>query len=302
MQYHRPRLPSQLTYNDLNGAEAIEILTDWFRQLLQSQPQLQPHLTLPMAKITLNVGVYIEMHVGGTVPVASPPELLGINGNVTLDNRSSDESVGPIVTVERDLSAVVNAAPISGGSPPDKIREQHNLPIPRPSYGPRETGSHLFLADVIEYTPDITRVWGTPSGGPDTRSDTRSGGPPTTEPGAAHEVRRETGGREGAVAEGYVFSSEVVNAGPQEQRIPIDRGAIEIDLTGEGKMRQGSMIVTAGTHVASAKVLGDQGGAEYGSVGTTYDPGPAGLARPGHGGGLYRDGRSRISFGNNNRG
>jgi len=304
MQYHRPRLPSQLTYNDLNGAEAIEILTDWFRQLLQSQPQLQPHLTLPMAKITLNVGVYIEMHVGGTVPIASPPELLGINGNVTLDNVGpTDLSVGPPVAVERELSAVINAAPISGGSPPDKIREQHNLPIPRPSYGPRETGSHLFLADVVSQgvRPEDTR-----SGA----QDTRSGGPPTTEPGAAATGRQATGGREGAptggregaVAEGYVFSSEVVNAGPQEQRIPIDRGAIEIDLTGEGKMRQGNMIVTAGTHVASKKVLGDQGGAEYGSVGTTYDPGPAGLARPGHGGGLYRDGRSRISFGNNNRG
>jgi hypothetical protein len=272
-----PRLPSQLTYNDLNGSEAIEILTDWFRQLLQSQPQLQPHLTLPMARIGLNVGVRIDMFIGGTVPVESPPEELKIEGGVTLENRLSGEPQIPIVDprrVESNLSTVVNVAPIPGGNPPDKVREQHGLPISRPGYGSRETGSHLFLADVVDKYEQ-------------------------------KRVESPTGGREGIVADGYVFSSEPAAAGKQasvvgaiEQTIPIDRGEINIDLTGKGRMRQGDMVVTAGSHVASKKVLGDQGGHKYGSVAGTYDAGPAGLAQSGRGGGLYRDGRSRISFGN----
>ena len=279
------RLPSQLTYNDLNGAEAIDILTDWFRQLLASQPVLQPHLTLPMAKITLDIGVAVDMYVGGTVPVSSPPERLDIAGSVTLDNSVGGggavrESRAVSTRTEANLGTVINAAPIPGGQPPDQIREQHDLPISRPSYGPRETGSHLFLADVVAET--------------DRRKT---------------EALAESGGREGVVADGYRFSSETALvghaasvAGSVEQVIPVDRGKIEIDLTGEGKTRVGGMVQSAGTHISSKKVLGDQGGSEYGSVGATYDAGPAGLARPGSGGGLYRDGRSRISFGNSQRG
>jgi hypothetical protein len=258
-----PRLPSQLTYNDLNGQEAIEVLTDWFRQLLQSQPYLQPHLTLPMADITLDIGIQVDMYPGGTVPIASPPEQLTIAGAVKLENK---------------LSTRINAAPIPGGVPPDKVREQHDLPIPRPGYGPRETGSHLFLADIAAET-----------------ERKRTDNP--------------TGGREGIVADGYVFSSEptgsavsVQQPGVLEQTIPIDRGEIEIDMTGRGKMHQGDMVVTAGSHIASKKSQGDQAGQKYGSVAATYDLGPAGLAQPGRGGGLYRDGRTKISFGNDRRG
>src|SRR5579863_7336634 len=80
------RLPSQLTYNDLNGKEATEILVDWFRQLLSQQPLLQPHLTLPKAKMSLDINVLLEMYTGGTVPVASPPDSITIAGNVTLSN------------------------------------------------------------------------------------------------------------------------------------------------------------------------------------------------------------------------
>ena len=265
-----PRLPSQLTYNDLNGAEATEVLVDWFRQLLQSQPLFQPHLTIPMAKMTLDIGLGIEMHIGGTVPTPSAPEQLFINGTVSLDNRTDT------LSSSTRLSTVVNAAPTPGGVPPDQIREQHNLPVPRPAYGARETGSHLFLADIIENTQNIQKS--------------------------------DTGGRQGEVAEGYVFSPQTAPVGKQaavagavEQHIPVDNGGIDIDLTGAGKMRQGDMIVTAGTHKASVKEVGDGKGAKYGSVSGTYDAGPAGLGRNAHGSGLYGDGRSRLSFGNANR-
>jgi hypothetical protein len=276
------RLPSQLTYNDLNGHEAVEILTDWFRQLLATRPELQPHLTLPNARIGLTIGVAIDMFVGGTVPVASPPEKLEFGGQVVLDNRAPDGQSGSSAHVEADLSQIINAAPVAGGKPPDQVREDHGLPVPKPGYGPRETGSHLFIADVIEQSERVRA---------DARVREREDNP--------------AGGREGIVAEGYQFSGEPASASVSanapsgvEQVIPLGRGKIEIDLTGEGKMRQGGQTFTAGTHAASKKVLGDQAGAEYGSVSGTYDAGPAGLARPGRGGGLYSDGRSRISFGN----
>jgi len=282
-----PRQPSQLTYNDLNGLEAREILLDWFAHLLSSQPLLQQHLTLPKACIRLSIDVSIDMYTGGTVPVSSPPETVTITGGVALNNDVA--VVGGVTglvastasapeTQHTTLSAVVNAAPIPGGNPPDQIREQHNLPVPRPAYGPRETGSHAFLADVIDQT-NARRADAC-------RADADSS----------------AGGRQGIVADGYKFADEpalpVEPAGNLEQVIPVDRGAIEIDRTGAGRMRQGDMVVTAGKHIASAKTAGDQRGAAYGSVASTYDAGPAGLAQPGRSGGLYSDGRTKIAFGN----
>ena len=271
------RLPAQLTYNDLNGQEAVDILCDWFAQLLRSQPAFQPHLTLPMAKFTLAVTLDVDMYIGGSVPVESPPERLTATGNVALSNAvAGGPQMGPLAVQAGQpqhqaavLQTVVNAAPIPGGVPPDQLREQHGLPVPRPGFGPRDTGSHLFLADI----PDVTE----PS---------RTGG--------------RDGGRSGEVAPGYVFAQEPVPPVPDlQQDIPVGSGSIEIDLSGAGRMRQGDTVVTAGTHRASAKEQGDQRGAKYGSVAGTYDPGPAGLAQPGRSGGLYSDGRSRVSFGNN---
>jgi len=267
-----PRLPFQLTYNDLNGAEAVDILTDWFRRLLQSQPLMQPHLTLPMAKITLDIGVQIDMYVGGTVPVASPPERLDIAGSVTLDN--SVGGGGTVRLMRQDpvvLSTVVNAAPIPGGQTPDQVREAHDLPIPRPGVGPRDIGAHVQIADIIEATERRAR--------------------------ADMPAPR----REGIVAKGYVFASEPSAVADSRQTIPVDKGAIKIDQSGDG-IDHANIHVSAGTHVSSKKTLGDQGGSAYGSVAGVYDAGPAGLARPGAGGGLYADGRPRISFGNSHRG
>lgn len=274
-----------MTYNDLNGAEAKEILMDWFKQLLDSRPELQRHLTLPNADITLNVNIGVDMYIGGTVPVESAPDHLDMNGSVVLVNTRRDATVdgGSGVTAERrgaqpasqhkqiDLSTRVNAAPIPGGSPPDQIREQHDLPISRPAYGPRETGSHLFLADI----PDDS----------------------------------ETGGREGIVAPGYVFAREPVtpvtvrDETDSLQVIPVDRGAIQVE-TGSRGIDHAGVHVSAGTHYSSVKEQGDQAGKPYSSVNGVYDAGPAGLMRhqSSGGAGMYGDGRSRISFGNNQRG
>lgn len=272
MQLSRPVLPSQLTYNDLNGAEATEILVDWFRQLLKSNPVMQPHLTLPMAKFTLDINVGIDMYVGGSVPVESPPERLDIIGTVSLDNKVAGAGTGaPAHRTEQRYSTIVNAAPIPGGIPPDEVRETHGLQAPRPAYGPRDTGSHLFLADV-----------------PDAQSDV-------------------SGGRRGDVAPGYTFSEQVVSpsAGPAhalDQHIPIAKGEIHIDLTGDGIVHESGMRVKERAHVSSVKEAGDERGKPYSSVNGVYDPGPAGLMTRRGGGGLGTDGRSRISFGNSHRG
>jgi len=261
------RLPSELTYNDLNGTEAREILVDWFRQLLASQPLLQPHLTLPMAKITLDIGVAIDMYIGGTVPVASPPERVDITGAVTLSNnlgpnvRTGDATfhVKPSERSTEHLSTVVNAAPIPGGQPPDQIREAHDLPIPRPGYGPREIGAHLFLADVVDKTVE--------------RAENPKPAP----------------GRQGIVADGYVFSSEPMPAPTIRQEI-LD-GAIQIDLKGDGIQHAGTH-VSAGTHRKSVKDFGDGKGAAYGSINGVIDHGPAGLMT-----GKFN--RTKLGFGNN---
>jgi hypothetical protein len=279
MQLPRPVLPSQLTYNDLNGSEATEILVDWFRQLLKSNPLMQPHLTLPMAKFTLDIAVGIDMYVGGSVPVESPPERLDIGGSVTLDNKvAGSGATRDILSPGRQMehtaerySTVVNAAPIPGGRPPDEVREAHGLQVPRPAYGPRDTGSHLFLADV-----------------PDTQTDA-------------------SGGRRGEVAPGYTFSEQVVRPGMPsastlDQHIPVDKGEIHIDLTGDGIVHESGMRVKERAHVSSVKEAGDERGHSYSSVNGVYDPGPAGLMTRRGGGGLGTDGRPRISFGNSHRG
>ena len=283
----QPRLPSQQTYNDLNGEEATAVLVDWFRQLLASHPLLQPHLTLPHAKMTLDIHVALDMYAGGTVPVASPPERTDITGAFTLSN-VVEGSPGVLTHSEDHLSTTINAAPMPGGQPPDAIREAHDLAIPRPQYGPRETGSHLFLADT----------------GP-ARSQNHPQPPvealpvPSLEDIAAH--TENTGGREGVVAEGYVFASETPIT-VSEQVIPVDKGAIQVEFGGKGIDHAG-IHLSAGTHWKSVEKLGDQKGSSYESVNGVYDAGPVGLNRPGRGGGgLYSDGRPRISFGNNHRG
>jgi len=172
-------------------------------------------------------------------------------------------ATGALEHSETDLHAVVSAAPQPGGSPPDMIREAHGLPIPVPGYGPRDTGSHLFLHDVMVETE-----------------------------------------RRGTPAEGYTFAAEPVPppVNVTGQEIPVERGAITLRADGEPLRHESGMQVTAGKHIASVKTFGDERGAAYGSVNGVYDAGPAGLMSGRGGGGLYSDGRSRLSFGNNNKG
>ena len=243
------KLPSILTYNDLNGEEATEIIMDWVHQLVKSHPLMQRHLTLPMADIHINLDIDVDMHIGGAV-FGATPENLKIGGKTT-------------------LCARINAAPIDGGRPPDMVREQHNLPVSKPGYGSREVGSHMFMADIVEET-----------------AQRQAPKLPEVQP-----QRQSVRDSEVAMPETYVHASECPVGIDQipEQHIDIAAGGIDIDLSGKGRMRQGDMVVTAGSHVSSKKVLGDGGGTKYGSVSGTYDLGPAGLDRG-------QNNRSRIKF------
>ena len=174
-----------------------------------------------------------------------------------------------------------------GGQPPDQIRHQHDLSISRPSYGPREIGAHVQIADIADVVNETNQ-----------RREAAGVRLPTNE---SNELTMDTDtGRRGIVADGYVFAGPVVT-GTVEQSIPVDNGQIDIDLSGQGRMHQGGMTVTAGTHTASKTKFGDRAGSKYGSVAATYDLGPAGLASGGGGGGLYRDGRTKLSFGNDRK-
>ena len=303
------RLPASLPYNDLNGREATEILVDWFRQLLRGHYLLQPHLTLPMAVLDLKVQVGVDMYVGGSVPVAATPDHIDITGGVRLTNEipsgsgataSNDRKVVVASHTEHDFAATVNAAPVPGGLPPDQVREQHGLPVPRPGYGSRDTGSHLFLADIPNVDADVAaeakRVF---TAQPDPVPERADRIARTIDERAS---LASTGGRRGEVAEGYVFSTETADHTPAHQHIAVDNGSIEVRMDGVAVQHAG-ISVSAGTHVASAKTLGDQKGNAYESVNGVLDAGPRGLMRPGRGaGGLYTDGRPRLSFGNGHRG
>jgi hypothetical protein len=323
------RLPSQLTYNDLNGAEAVSILSDWLSQLLRAHPMMQPHLTLPMAVFTLDVKVSVDMHTGGSVPVASAPEHIEITGRTSLYNevaRASEElNMETLLRLDQaaaaaeaesmrmcEMRTIVNAAPVPGGKPPDEIRTMHGLPIPGPGYGPRETGSHMFLADVLTGAPAVKTKPAPPQSsqipvvpelhpaGPE--ASTAKAGDASISTGTS------TGGRSGDVAPGYTFSPQEVTpdrpAASLRQNIPVDRGGIEVELAGQGIMHDSGMRVRERDHRASISEAGDEKGAPYGSVNGVYDPGPRGLmtsrmrGREGYG----TDGRPRISFGNTHGG
>jgi hypothetical protein len=300
------KIPSQLTYNDLNGQEAFEILVDWFRNLLAAHPQFQPHLTLPMARITLDVAVQVDMFIGGSVPVAAPPETLQIASTVALSNNV------------KKFRTVVNAAPVPGGVSPDQIRAQHNLPVSRPGFGDRDTGSHLFLADVPQKFPDspplppVSELSELHSDQQNQQSErksefVRAESERHSEQLSEHleMVLEETerpapppSSNTGTLPAQYVFAGPPHPAvgSVENGRQSLDTMGLHVDIALDGRpIRHESGMITADhRHVASQEKAGDRKGRTYGSVAGVYDPGPIGLIDGHSGGAVYGDGRPRI--------
>ena len=119
-------LPSQLVYNDLDGEEIKHILSQRFEALLEQVSYLRRHITLPRVKMTLQV------HLDSWADQPNP-ERQTIFDSVEIRSESDhmDDLAQPAFLTE--LADQLSAAP--GGQPPDKIREDHGLPVPTPMRG-----------------------------------------------------------------------------------------------------------------------------------------------------------------------
>lgn len=116
-------VPSQLVYNDLDGEEVRHVLEDHFHRLLAGVSCLQRHLTLPRVKMSLQ----IHLDVWADQPT---PERQTIVNEVEVMRPAGAAGAAEYAVLLEDT---VNAAP--GGQPPDKIREDHGLPVPTPVRG-----------------------------------------------------------------------------------------------------------------------------------------------------------------------
>jgi hypothetical protein len=130
-------LPSTLTYNELSGDEVAHVLEQRFRQVLDNVPYLQRHLTLPRVRMSLSV----KLEIWADQP---SPEVEMITDRLdVVTERAVPDNPSEIYEAESTASA----APGPGGAPPDKIRDEHGLPIAAAGRGPRSTGEHIVTSD-----------------------------------------------------------------------------------------------------------------------------------------------------------
>lgn len=110
--------PSELSFDGLNGEEILEILHTRFWDLLHDLPELQRRFVLTQAKLRLE----IVLDIWG----ATPPRKVYHDSLVV---RTTDEPPVGGVSAEahHDLVAEVDART----NPPDLIREEHGLQLPR---------------------------------------------------------------------------------------------------------------------------------------------------------------------------
>jgi len=139
-------LPSRLTFNELNGEEAKQILIQRDSDLLSHVPWLQRHLTLPRVRMSLELR--LEMYADQPTP-----EQHNINDRLDID---TDNPIDDAEEVNLKLTDRVSAAPQHGGKPPDRIREEHQLHIPKPTMGDRAIGGHVVLVDCTPPAPPPT--------------------------------------------------------------------------------------------------------------------------------------------------
>lgn len=133
-----PRLPSLVTYNELDGTEVATVLQNRFEQFLRGVPYFQKHITLPRVRISFQVK--LEIWADQPSPEIVP---LGDKFDVVIEG-SADPT--EIITAE----SADSSAPIPGGHPPDQIRELHGLPVSRPARGPRDIGAQVTMSDRTE--------------------------------------------------------------------------------------------------------------------------------------------------------
>jgi hypothetical protein len=130
-------LPSTLTFNELDGDEVAHVLEERFRQVLTRVPYLQRHLTLPRVRMTLNV----KLEIWADQP-SPETQIISDRLDVVTDQPAQED---PLEVFEAE--SVASAAPGPGGHPPDRIRDEHGLPIAVAGRGPRAAGAHIVTSD-----------------------------------------------------------------------------------------------------------------------------------------------------------
>lgn len=110
--------PSEAEYHDLNGEECFEILHSRFYDLLKDLPELQRRFTLTRVILRLQITLDIA---GSTPPRKIYQDQLTVN--------VTDPVPAEFVTAEAhyDLNAEANSLT----NPPDQVREDHGLLLPR---------------------------------------------------------------------------------------------------------------------------------------------------------------------------
>src|ERR1700745_1905776 len=109
-------LPEKLEYHDLNGAETFDLVHTRVFDFLSQIPELKKHISLSRVIVRLELGLDIwgtgvrihQDQVEFTAPEKTDPGFVPIESHPSLD-------------------AIMD----SRRNPPDLIREEHGLPVPR---------------------------------------------------------------------------------------------------------------------------------------------------------------------------
>ena len=138
----KPPLSAEVVYNHLTGEEVKQILCGRFLDILERIPELsQSHITLPRVRMELSVRLEIQ---GRTPPKVSTTD------DLVVRMRDMPPATEISAVKQRDEEVVVSANDVDGGDPPDKIRDEHSLPVNVPTRTP------FGIQDVPTVRPGAT--------------------------------------------------------------------------------------------------------------------------------------------------
>lgn len=123
-------LSTEQVYDELNGEEIKQILLTRVKDLLDSVPDFQRHLTLPRVIMSLKLHLDIYGRRNSALDLINELELRTKepDSRVQLAEQLEVEDV-----VNADTGAAVPGSPFQGeGDPPDQIREEHGIPVREP--------------------------------------------------------------------------------------------------------------------------------------------------------------------------
>ena len=124
-----PALPSSVSYDDLNGEEALEILHTRFYDLIHTLPELQKRFALTRLVMKLE----ITLDIWGATPAQKVyRDQFEVRGGLPAGSEDTvyvgdDDKIMDYSEAHHQKSAVID----SRENPPDQVREQHGLPVPR---------------------------------------------------------------------------------------------------------------------------------------------------------------------------